>query len=476
MDPTTTGLKFPNGNIAFVEAPLRAVEVGTAVQIVDYSKDPPEVMGQYAGAEIVDVDRPPKGLRGWFKADLPGVYIKDQGTPPLITVEDEDHVYIDYTEAATGSQLRGMATKRMDEFESRQVEWFTKDMLPRNGLVGLDGDPFGGKSAIACGYLPARMSTGQPIWDGEAFKPVNCLIVTTENHPEEKVLPQLEALGADIKRVHWHILDRDEDDLPIPLAFPEGLVELRDDIKKTKAKYVVIDPASSYYGEQINSHNDASLRRVLDPLADLAMSLDVLIVLVRHLIKDTKVTKAIYRGGGSIAFIGACRVAYLIAEKPRSEVAATISMNGDQLIDVDAGVRVLAQIGNNIGRQAHSLEFELVEAENGVVVPRWRGISGLSADDLLKTPKQSRTTEKERALEFWRKALGSRSRPVDAIYRAAEQEAGLTKDVMKKAKASRDSGIHTYQDRKGGRVAHWMAHQARYPKRRCKKCRKAARG
>jgi hypothetical protein len=110
---------------------------------------------------------------------------------------------------------------------------------------------------------------------------------------------------------------------------------------------VVIDPVMSYLDPDINSNNDQQVRRALMPLASSPRRPGAAIVLLRHLNKSTT-GSALYRGGGSIGFVGVSRSALILARDPD-----------------EPGRVVLASTKSNLGPPPPSLHFRLVGCPNG---------------------------------------------------------------------------------------------------------------
>jgi hypothetical protein len=119
---------------------------------------------------------------------------------------------------------------------------------------------------------------------------------------------------------------------------------------------------------------------------------------------------ALYRGGGSIAFVAACRLAWLAAPDPRA-----------------TGRYVLAQQKNNLGPEQPSLAYTLPED-----APRvdWLGESVWRAEDL---GRRKRRPLLQRACEFLRDFLAPSARPVSEIWTAA-QAAGIGESTLRRAK------------------------------------------
>jgi RecA-family ATPase len=106
------------------------------------------------------------------------------------------------------------------------------------------------------------------------------------------------------------------------------------------------------------------------------------VVYLRHLNKSNG-TKAIYRGGGSIAIIGAARSGMLVARDPDDETGK---------------LKVLAHTKHNLSAEQPSLTYQLEYVEAlGVCRLQWQGESAKKADDLLAVLTEEQKEEKEQA-------------------------------------------------------------------------------
>src|SRR5439155_26318473 len=114
------------------------------------------------------------------------------------------------------------------------------------------------------------------------------------------------ALGADLSHTYlWPRLE--EPGLP---SLPAEIGRVDQYVRETRARLVIIDPVMAFLDRTVMANSDANVRRALNPLAHLAEKYRCVILLVRHLNKDEG-PNALYRGGGSIAFVAACRLAWL---------------------------------------------------------------------------------------------------------------------------------------------------------------------
>ena len=236
------------------------------------------------------------------------------------------------------------------------IEWLWPGYLPVGSLAILDGDPGLGKSLLTLD-LAARLTTGRPWPDGAPSPgPAPVLLLGNED-PDCVIKARLTSLGADMPRIYpW----TGAGELPLP-RFPKDIRLLDQVLAETRAKFVIIDPVVAFLDGSVISYSDASVRCALHPLAQLAEKHRAAILLVRHLNKDNG-PHALYRGGDSIGFVAACRLAWLAGRDPRME---------ERL--------VLAQTKNNFAPRQPSLAYLLPKD-----APRidWQGPSAWNADDL----------------------------------------------------------------------------------------------
>ena len=224
----------------------------------------------------------------------------------------------------------------VSQIVARPVAWLWPGHLPLGKLAILDGDPGMGKSLVTLD-LCARLSTGRPFPDGSPGPgPSNSIVLDGEDNADDTVRPWLQALAADLERVF--VLDRATMDGQ-PRCFPALIAALDQALARTGACLLVINPIMAFLGPGINSSSDQNIRRALFPLLLLAAKYQCVILLVRHLNKRDG-SRSLYRGGGSMGFLGMCRSGWLIAPDPEQPERS-----------------VLAQLKNNLGPPQPSLAF-----------------------------------------------------------------------------------------------------------------------
>jgi AAA domain len=318
----------------------------------------------------------------------------------------------------------------------RPLRWLWRWRLAFGKLAILDGDPGLGKSLLALD-LCARLSTGRPFPDGSPSPgPANSLILNGEDGAEDTIRHRLQALGADLDRVF--ILDRESAGGAEPLAFPAHTDFLDEALAQTRAQLAVIDPIMAFLDRSIVTSNDQVVRRALNPLAWLAERHQCVPLLVRHLNK-TGGHRSVYRGGGSIGFLAACRSGWLLAADP-----------------YDPWCRVLAQVKNNLAPPQPSLAYRVPRQEDAPPVPDWVGLSRWTADQLLAGAAQAppAIARIDRARDFLAAYLEDGTRTSRDIWKSGREQR-LTRRTLERAKQDLHiRSVRVWAD--GKRLSYWL--------------------
>jgi hypothetical protein len=170
------------------------------------------------------------------------------------------------------------------------------------------------------------------------------------------------------------------------------------------------------------------------PLQRLAEQTGVAILVIRHLNKNCG-TKAIYRGGGSIAFIAGARAGLMVERDPD-----------------DPTWRVLAATKASLGPEPVSLRFQIVPSNNSTRI-KWGGQSRYSAETLLADGGGEEGRDKRHAAnEFLRSELEDGPMRVTEIYSKGKKH-GFSERTLDRAK--KDLGVISYQVRLGRGERWW---------------------
>jgi hypothetical protein len=305
-----------------------------------------------------------------------------------------------------------MRARPVGEFACRPVDWFWLARLAFGKPALLEGDPGLSKSLVALD-LCARLSTGRPLPDGSAGGPARNALIVAEDYVEDTIRPRLEALGADLGRVF--VLTPGEEDTGV-LCLPSQVAVLERELKATDAKLVVIDTIVDFLDPGVNLASAQSVRLALAPLFRLAHKYRCCLLLLRHLNKTGR-SQSIYRGGGSIAFVAACRAAWLIARDPELPERC-----------------VLAQVKNNLAPPQPSLVYTVTGRDTARPTLTWLGQVPWTANQLLaaagRTPG---LPARNRAQSFLADFLAAGPRTTREIWEASHTK-GLIRRTLHRAK------------------------------------------
>jgi hypothetical protein len=266
---------------------------------------------------------------------------------------------------------------RLSDVVPERVTWLWQDYLPAGKLCVLDGDPGIGKSTLAIEFGAVASAANRRWPDGTHCPTGDVIILSAEDGLADTIRPRLDAAEGDPTRVHAiegvPLRDRDgelildaEGERVLRPPTLEDIRILEAAIRQTRAVLVIIDVLMAYVPTGKDSHKDQDIRTVLAPLAKLADRTNCTVLLLRHLNKDNRGVP-MYRGGGSIAIVGAARAGLLAAPDPE-----------------DPDRRVLASVKNNLAPTPPSLAYRLVAAgDYGAARVVWDGTTDYTAHTLL---------------------------------------------------------------------------------------------
>ena len=211
-------------------------------------------------------------------------------------------------------------------------------------------------------------------------------------------------------------------------------VNLQSDLKLLEQKIaaigevilIIIDPVSSYLGKT-DSHKNAEVRGVLEPIGEMAERNRVAILTVTHFSKAgaNSTGKALHRFIGSIAFTGAPRAAFAVIEDAEHD-----------------GRRLFLPVKNNLARPPQGLAYRveqcLVGDGRNIVASRivWeREPVAITANEALAADAAGTEggTAKAEAMDFLREALAFAPMSAAEVSRIA-REHGLSSKAVRSAR------------------------------------------
>jgi hypothetical protein len=322
-----------------------------------------------------------------------------------------------------GAPQRGLIAIPASQIEPQPINWLLQDSIPLGAMVVVAGQPGMGKSQIAL-KLAAVATTGVGLPNGANFSDIGSVIVlANEDDAARTIRPRLDAVGADIEKVHIiQGVARNHDGLDY-FRLDQDIQHLNALVAKlADVRLIIIDPPSAYLGAKIDAYKDSDVRRVLAPLGTLAQNTGALVLLVVHLNKRTD-GNAQQRITGSTAWLAAPRAAFLAAE------------------DAKTKNRYLLPVKNNLGNDKTGWQYEIREkllpyTNLSIKAPHieWLGESLLSASDILDKKPTKPVSVVDEAKEFLKIELSAGSLMTNDIKARASQ-AGHSWASVKRAKS-----------------------------------------
>ena len=237
-------------------------------------------------------------------------------------------------------EMPSQKLKRMTEVETEKVNWLWDNRIPRGYLSIIFGLPGCGKSFITSALASAG-SVGSGLPFQPSFKPFKSLFLLGED--SSSVLKErLEGFGED--RVNMkHIYSYDEG-----IHFTEdGISEIKQMIRETRAGMVVIDPLNHFFPSYVNTGSDNEIREVLSDLLVEAREQDCAVVCGSHLNKSQS-SEAIYRLSGSSGLSGLARSMMLVGVV-KEEID----------LDKTSDRSVIVHVKSNLSLRQASLEYKI---------------------------------------------------------------------------------------------------------------------
>ena len=315
----------------------------------------------------------------------------------------------------------GVVLVKGSDLKPELIHWVWNGWLAAGKMHVLAGAPGQGKTTIAMAFAATVTSGGR--WpDGSRCVPGNVLIWSGEDDPKDTLLPRLLASGADTRRIFFVTGAHVGGELQSfdPSRDMVALLEAAEKIGNIRL--IVVDPiVSAVTGD---SHKNAEVRRALQPLVDLAASVNAALIGITHFSKGGQGSDPTQRVIGSIAFTGLPRVV-MVAAKVKGEA-------GEDR-------RVLARSKSNIGPDEGGFEYHLEQSEPvpGIHASyvAWGSPVAGSARELLSDPSEQddeKESAKDAAADFLMQVLGNDVVPTKSIE-AEAKEAGISWATLRRA-------------------------------------------
>jgi hypothetical protein len=375
--------------------------------VADHGRDRAAFVVQFASGAIFARCHHAR-CQGWGRRELRERYEpgRTRREPLRITRAEQDPPGDD-TEAR-GRRARLVCVA---DVAAEAIEWLWLSRLARGKLTLLAGDPGVGKTYLALA-ITAGLTRGWAL-PGEAVgrEPCSIVYLSREDGVGDTLRPRLDALGADVQRVH--VLTGADDSESVSLS---DVDVIGDAIESRRAGLVVVDPVQSWLGARVDAHRANETRPVLDAMGAVCARHRCACLIIAHTAK-ARGMRAVTAALGSIDFAGAARVMLIAGADPQ-----------------DDNRSILAAAKTNIGPMPGSIAYS-VDRVTGAF--GWLGAVDLTAADVLAADTatgddRSALTE---AAAWLRQELASGARAASEMERAA-RAARIADHTLRRARRS----------------------------------------
>lgn len=314
----------------------------------------------------------------------------------------------------------------------RPIVWVWDQWLPSGKLTMLAGAGGTGKTTLSLS-IGATITTGGVFPNGSRFNGRgNVLIWSSEDDPEDVLIPRAKAMGSDLSRIHilTDTTEKGKNRVFNPVSDIEALKNAINQIGGVSL--IIIDPIVGMI--QGNMNNANVVRQSLEPLVQFAQEQKCAIIGISHLGKGTQDRDPAERILGSQAFTALPRMVWVTAEN---------NTTGD---------RVLVRAKTNISRKDGGFIYTTTLAEvNGfeTSIVQWKGEIEGNAQEILRDAEGSgeEETELSEGEKFLVDLLSHETLSATAVKSEASS-AGISWTTIRRA--SKSLGVRKYKSGMSG--------------------------
>ena len=307
----------------------------------------------------------------------------------------------------------------------------TPAMVPQGELTFITGREGTGKSQAAI-WIAAQVTNGTlpGCYKG---KPQNIMYVATEDVWTKTSVPRFKAAGADMSRVVEYEVSFDGKDIPLSLASADQTRELIATAKANNVALIVFDPLmSAMGGARIDTHKEAEVRSVLEPLIHELQAGDLTALAISH--QNKTGTSDLANGMvGSGAFKNLARqiIGFVVKDPDNEE---------------EPKIRLASVVKSNLGKIPEGgptyeiRQTQLRNKRNQVINTsclEWTGTSPLTVSELMGRERDSEIPDAEAWTVAYLESAGGEC--LFADLKKAGRANGFSEDQIKNVRKRRKS-------------------------------------
>lgn len=338
---------------------------------------------------IADNDEPGRAAMAHMAARLSGVATVESITTAPTEKQGVDDIWLDGGElrdlvaldvkpykADEPEPERALSLTGLTNIKTRKPRFLWENMLPYGAFVLAAGKGGVAKSTWAI-WLAGGITHGKV--PGHLFgQPSVVLYVSHEDSLEEVVVPRAIANGVDLSKFfRLGITSRLHEGVSVP-KLPEDIDLIRQAIKQTGAKVIIIDPITSTLGGDNDKMTD--VRAVVDPLNQLGQELGVSIIGIAHFKKGGGAQSDMV--SGSHAWRDASRALLLFAKE--ENMSEDMDDNPPTILTIDKGNGMAT--GKSFAYRTDVVEQLMDDGEVGTTTKiTWLGDSKRNVGDIVNS-------------------------------------------------------------------------------------------
>lgn len=300
------------------------------------------------------------------------------------------------TKNQLGQNEQAAVIKTFTDIKPEKINWLWKNHIAIGKLTIFAGDPGLGKSQGTLD-MAARLSRGKKFPDNSLGTLGDTIILSSEDDPADTIRPRLDALDADVSRIHILEGERTPDGkisgmtLEKITTFLSALNQIRQ--QGHEVKLLIIDPLNGFMGDG-DSNSNEDTRKAADAICSLAEREGFAIIGIMHLNKGKgpPMTRIL----GSMAWVAKARAAYIYTK------------------DKETDRRLFLPLKNNLGSDVGGLQYSIQVRslyDGGIEAPyiSWEGIANDDISDILCTSnrqcKERPSPEQDEIASFLQEAF-----------------------------------------------------------------------
>jgi len=333
--------------------------------------------------------------RSWDKAVNKHLKPKKATKGSTVTDSDKDYQFI---------------SRSLADIEEREFDWVWYPYLARGEVTILQGDPEAGKSFISQN-VSGHILTGKQLpchVDGMPTPKGVVVYFDLENTADTVT----------VKRMRWNGYHGEmmknfyQEEHPFSIDDDEAVDKVCEGLARVNPTLVVFDTLNTYIGKA-DTNQGAQSQQSFIRFKKIASQFNCAVLVLRHLTKGSR-DKAMYRGQGSIAFTGVCRVEITAGMHP-----------------TEAGLRVMARSKGNLTKRPPALTYEIIDRGNKQERDksefRFGDFEDLTAEDIVsvisKDDRDASAKAMNDAQDFLGQQLSEGPKEVRSLVKMAEARA-----------------------------------------------------